>query len=77
MRPAVTVETVTRDTVYFPEIAEGGIEDTCLTYSDNWATFRLCAGREVRGEGLGCGVYPYALPQEVSVVAMAAVVLTE
>lgn len=43
VRSAVTVETVTRDTVYFPEIVEGGIKDTCLTYSDNWATFRLCA----------------------------------
>ena len=48
VRSAVTVETVTRDTVYFPEIVGGGIEDTCLTYSDRWATFRLCADGEAR-----------------------------
>lgn len=43
VRSAVTVEAVTRDTVYFPEIVEQGAEDTCLTYSDDWATFRLCS----------------------------------
>lgn len=48
VRSAVTVETVTRDTVYFPEIVKMGREDTCLTYSDNWATFRLCEDGSAR-----------------------------
>lgn len=43
VRSAVSVETVTRDTVYFPEIVDAAAKDTCLTYSDDWATFRLCA----------------------------------
>lgn len=47
-RSVTTVETVVRDTVWFPAIEEGHdtvAADTCRLYEDRWVTMELCGPR--------------------------------